>query len=92
MSKSFNNVKIKVSYANKKVNNTLPTVTLPTANQNINDTVGIIMTYLNELGNCAFKNIDSTVTSNSTNPVSSAAVYAELGNINTVLEIVLGEV
>lgn len=78
--KSFNNVKVNVSYVNKKSNNLLPTITLPTSNQNINDVIGVVMTYLNDLGNCAFKDVDTTITQNSTNPISSGAVYTALAN------------
>jgi hypothetical protein len=78
--KSLSNVKLKVSYANKKVNNTLPTFTLPASNQNINDVIGVVMTYLNDLGTSAFKDVDTTITQNSTNPISSGAVYTALAN------------
>lgn len=78
--KSFNNVKVNVSYVNKKSNNLLPTITLPTSNQNINDVIGVVMTYLNDLGNCAFKDVATTITQNSTNPISSGAVYTALAN------------
>ena len=89
--KSLNNVKVNVSYVNKKSNNTLPAITLPTSNQNLNDVIGVAMTYLNDLGTSAFKDVDTTITQNSTNPISSGAVYTALGDINTILESVLGE-
>jgi len=78
--KSFNNVKVNVSYVNKKSNNTLPAITLPASNQNINDVIGVVMTYLNDLGISAFKDVDTTITQNSTNPISSGAVYTALAN------------
>ena len=78
--KSFNNVKVNVSYVNKKSNNLLPTTTLPASNQNINNVIGVVMTYLNDLRNCAFKDVDTTITQNSTNPISSGAVYTALAN------------
>lgn len=89
--KSLNNVKVNVSYVNKKSNDTLPTITLPTLNQNLNDVIGVVMTYLNDLGTSAFKNVDTTVTSGSSNVITSGAVYTALGDINAVLESVLGE-
>ena len=78
--KSLNNVKVNVSYVNKKSNNLLPTITLPASNQNINNVIGVVMTYLNDLRNCAFKDVDTTITQNSTNPISSGAVYTALAN------------
>jgi hypothetical protein len=89
--KSLNNVKVNVSYVNKKTNDTLPTITLPASNQNINDVIGVMMTYLNELGTSAFKNVDTAITQSSTNQITSGAVYTALGDINTVLESLLGE-
>lgn len=52
---------------------------------------GKIDTKLNDKQNTLVvgTNLDNTPTQNSTNPITSGAVYSVLGDINTVLESVL---
>ena len=55
-------------------------------------TVGDLPTGSGGLGDAAYRGVDTTPTSGSTNVITSGGVYAVIGDINTILDNINGEV